>query len=178
MSCITTFSGIRFSPADPQVDDIRIEDIAHALSMLCRANGHFKEFFSVGSHSLHCVGEAKARGYSKRMQLACLLHDASESYLSDVTRPVKAQLPEYIRMEQKLQNLIYLKFLKEPLTDVEREALHSVDDAMLYAEFQHFMGFAVLSSEPRILSSPDFRYQDFRTVGELFLQEFIQLSNV
>jgi 5'-deoxynucleotidase YfbR-like HD superfamily hydrolase len=42
--------------------------------------------------------EAAARGYSERVQLACLLHDASEAYLSDVTRPVKQELPKYLEV--------------------------------------------------------------------------------
>jgi 5'-deoxynucleotidase YfbR-like HD superfamily hydrolase len=50
--------------------------------------------------------EAKSRGYSNRIQLACLLHDASEAYLSDVTRPVKAELPQYKEIEAPLQETI------------------------------------------------------------------------
>ena len=69
-----------FDPLHPNTDLIDIEDIAHALSMLCRANGHFKSFYSVGQHCINCAKEAKARGYSSFVQLACLLHDASEAY--------------------------------------------------------------------------------------------------
>lgn len=52
--------------------------------------------------NINCCKEAKSRGYSERVQLACLLHDASESYISDITRPVKCNLPEYDVMENKL----------------------------------------------------------------------------
>ena len=40
MSCIKTYTGIMFDPLMPQEDLICITDIAHALSMLCRVNGH------------------------------------------------------------------------------------------------------------------------------------------
>lgn len=90
--CISTFTNNRIDPTDPSPEDIHIEDIAHALSMMTRANGHFKTFYSVAQHSINCANEAAARGCSKRIQLACLLHDASEAYLSDITRPVKKQL--------------------------------------------------------------------------------------
>ena len=121
MSFITTFTKKHFYPANADIDDIDINDIAHALSLLCRANGHFKRFYSVAQHSLNCAKEAKARGYSERVQLGCLLHDASEAYLSDVTRPVKAQLPKYLEIEEKLQNAIFDKWIIPSLTQEERK---------------------------------------------------------
>ena len=76
MGCITTYSGEAFDPAQPDSQKIHIADIAHALSLLCRANGHFKRFYSVGQHCVNCALEAQARGYRPQVQLACLLHDA------------------------------------------------------------------------------------------------------
>ena len=61
---------------DPEA--ISIRDIAHALSLICRGNGHVRNFWSVGQHCLDCAHEAQARKLSPRMILACLLHDASE----------------------------------------------------------------------------------------------------
>ena len=92
---ILTYSKIRFAPLSPREADIKLLDIAHSLSLLCRANGHFPEFFSVAQHCINCEREARARGYSKKVRLACLLHDASEAFISDVTRPVKKNLLEY-----------------------------------------------------------------------------------
>ena len=123
MSEIMTYTKKMFDPLQPNAELIDIEDIAHALSMLCRANGHFKSFYSVAQHSINCMKEAKARGYSDRIQLACLLHDASEAYLSDVTRPVKAELPRYKEIEAPLQELIWNKWLGEPLTEEERKQM-------------------------------------------------------
>ena len=70
MSRILTYTKKMFDPIHPQPELIDIRDIAHALSMLCRANGHFHSFHSVGQHSIHCMKEARARGYSRRLQLA------------------------------------------------------------------------------------------------------------
>ena len=50
--CLTTFSKVDFNTFEPEEDKIRIEDIAHALSMMTRANGHFPQFFSVGQHCM------------------------------------------------------------------------------------------------------------------------------
>lgn len=135
MSYITTFTKRHFDPINADIDDIEIADIAHALSLLCRANGHFEHFYSVAQHSLNCVKEAKARGYSERVQLGCLLHDASEAYLSDVTRPMKAQLPKYFEVEEKLQNAIFNKWINPSLTEEERKQVFEIDDTVLYHEF-------------------------------------------
>lgn len=98
--CILTYTKVSFNPLEAVEEDIRIEDIAHALSLLTRANGHCRHFYSVAQHSIACCREARSRGYSARVQLGCLLHDASESYISDITRPVKINLPEYTEIEK------------------------------------------------------------------------------
>lgn len=65
---ILTHSKIRFYPVKPVKEDIHIEDIAHALSLMTRANGHFRHFYSVAQHSLNCYRKPKAgaarKGYS------------------------------------------------------------------------------------------------------------------
>ncbi|WP_348980926.1 hypothetical protein [Clostridium sp. AM54-14XD] len=63
---ITTYTGDHFDPTLPEAEHLHIEDIAHALSLICRGNGHVKTFFSVGSHCINCAKEAAARGYSGR----------------------------------------------------------------------------------------------------------------
>jgi len=65
---ILTYSKIKFYPLEPVKEDIKIEDIAHSLSLMTRANGHCSHFYSVAQHSIHCYQEAKSRGYSKRVQ--------------------------------------------------------------------------------------------------------------
>ena len=48
---ILTHSKIRYNTVNPVKEDIHIEDIAHALSLMTRANGHFRHFYSVAQHS-------------------------------------------------------------------------------------------------------------------------------
>jgi len=66
---ILTYSKIKFYPLQPIKDDIKIEDIAHSLSLMTRANGHCDHFYSVAQHSIQCYQEAKSRGYSAKVQL-------------------------------------------------------------------------------------------------------------
>ena len=122
---ITTFSGIRFWPLLPNPADIRIEDIAHALSNQCRFAGHAREFYSVAEHSVRvsqlCRPEDALWG---------LLHDASEAYLSDIPAPLK-ELPAfeaYRAAERSLQRLIVQRFglaIEEPrsVTEADRTIL-------------------------------------------------------
>lgn len=172
---ITTFSKIHFTPLTPRREDILIEDIAHALSLMTRANGHFPEFYSVAQHCMDCAMEAKAEGLSAREQLACLLHDASEAYLSDITRPVKANLAEYRRIERVLQDTIYEKYLPGGLTEAEAQTVKRVDDTCLYYEFEHFMGERLFLQAPEIARLPEYKISPFREVEEAFLKLFLEL---
>ena len=177
MSCIKTYTGVMFDPVSPKPELICIADIAHALSMLCRANGHFKSFYSVGQHSVNCALEAEARGYSVRVRLACLLHDASEAYLSDVTRPVKQELPRYLEIEQPLQDAIWRKYLGSALTEEENRQVFQIDDAMLYHEFMALMDTPLGPKEPKLYTTPVFSFTGFQHTEELFLQLFDQLKS-
>src|SRR5690625_1370857 len=133
-SFITTYSGISFDPLHPIEKDILTEDIAHALSLLCRANGHYKYFYSVAQHSINCAKEAQARNYSERIQFACLLHDASEAYMSDVTRPVKQALNEFKKIEEALQSFIFKVYGLADLTEEELRMVRKIDDEILQYE--------------------------------------------
>lgn len=89
MSYIETHSGIPFEPLAPRVEDIRIEDIAHALSQQCRFSGHTRVFYSVAEHCVRVSRCLDARGYARSVVLWGLLHDASEAYLVDIPKPLK-----------------------------------------------------------------------------------------
>lgn len=93
-----TYTRTYITPLNPKPEQINIKDIAHALSLICRANGHFDYFYSVAQHSINCALEAKARNLSRKVQLACLLHDGSEAYIADIIRPIKEEMgvPETI----------------------------------------------------------------------------------
>lgn len=172
---IRTYSGIFFSPLDPNPEDIVPLDIAHSLSLMVRANGHLRCFYSVGQHCLACEEEAAAEGASRIVRLACLLHDASEAYISDITRPVKPGLPEYRTIEKRLQDTIYRRFGIDPDDAEIMQWVSRIDDAMLYYEFLALSGHALFDEAPPKLTQPDFSFRPFEETERLFLDRLEQL---
>ena len=172
MSCITTFTGLEFDPVRPEADRIEIRDIAHALSMICRGNGHVRSFWSVGQHCIACAKEAEARGLGRRMVLACLLHDAGECYLSDVPRPFKQEMPRYRELEGELMRLIYVKFLGSDLTEQERRQVKEIDDALLWYDLKYLLGQEPGGEAPEVHIDVDFSVRAFADVEREYLEMF------
>ena len=131
---IQTYSGIQMYPLDPKENEIHIEDIAHALSMLCRFNGHTSEFYSVAEHCCH-VHDILPH----ELKLTGLLHDASEAYLCDMPRPIKRSpgfASEYLAAESRLMMVIAKKFdLQWPM----HERVEQADNAVLATEARRLM---------------------------------------
>jgi 5'-deoxynucleotidase YfbR-like HD superfamily hydrolase len=90
MTWILTRSGRRFDLLAPKADQVCTLDIAHALSQLCRFNGHTSRHYSVAQHSLLVASIVPAEH-----QLAALLHDATEAYVGDMVRPLKLGMREF-----------------------------------------------------------------------------------
>ena len=169
---IKTYTGLYFYPAAPDIESIRIRDIAHALSLLCRGNGQVTRFWSVGQHCICCAREAAARGYSDRIVLACLIHDASECYLSDVPRPFKKNMPAYRAFEEKLLDLIYEKYLGEALCPEEKSVIKAIDDDMLYYDLTELLNEPQPGPEPKLQITLDYRVRPFAEVEQEYLALF------
>ena len=173
---ITTYTGKHFEPANPDPEAIQIEDIAHALSLICRGNGHVKTFWSVGQHSINCAKEAWARGLSNRIALACLLHDASECYMSDIPWPFQKELPEYQALEERLLGMIYEKFLGSPLTPEEQAQLKEIDDAMLWYDLKNLLDETQFGEVPKLNINLDYSVRPFQDVEKEYLILFYGFS--
>lgn len=174
--CITTYTGKHFDPTHPAEELICIEDIAHVLSLLCRGNGHVRTFFSVGQHCILCAKEAEARGYSGRLILAALLHDASECYMSDVPRPFKKSLPEYRRQEEALLNIIYQKYLGSGLSAIEEQKLKEIDNDLLWYDLKYLLNETPDTPKPVVHVPIQYRQYPFSQVEEEYRNLFNQLS--
>jgi hypothetical protein len=131
---ITTYTGKKFHFKNPQPEEIDIADIAHALSLTCRFAGECKRFYSVAEHSVR-VAEIVPPKY----KLRALLHDASEAYLPDLPRPMKAELPEFKTMENIILVAIWQKFIAHYPEVGEKEIIKEADNVMLATEARDLM---------------------------------------
>lgn len=169
MSIMNTFTGRQFDPLKITVEDICIEDIAHALSLLCRGGGHLIHFYSVGQHSLNCANEAKARGYSEKVVLSCLLHDATEAYICDVIRPVKEHLANYNEIEATIIKVIWEKYGLEELTEDEKMIWRQIDNDILGHELKNLMVGERNREVIELCSKPDFLERNYKEIEKEFL---------
>lgn len=139
-----TFTGRRYHPADPHYSDFDIEDIAQGLSNCCRYAGQCNRFYSVAEHSVHV-----SRVVPAEHALQALLHDATEAYIGDVTRPLKSELSQYKEIEVRTWREIALCFT----VNVELDAsVKYADNAVLLAEravlFDHDVGAWNIPADP------------------------------
>lgn len=140
--CFQTYTGKRFDPFQPNPDSIDINDIAHSLSMLCRYNGHSKEFYSVAQHSV-----IVSKYVPERYALQGLLHDASETYIADLVRPIKRYFKDYLLIEERLMEAIANRFdLLWPFPGVVKE----MDTRALITEFRDVMSHHEMINLPDV----------------------------
>ena len=127
-----TSLGAAFWPLDPRPEDIDIRDIAHALAMQCRYNGHCRVFYSVAEHSILVSQVVPAED-----ALYGLLHDAAEAYVGDIIRPLKRHISGYDGIEERIWLTIAARFGLSPELP---ESVKAADNTVLLAEQQQIMG--------------------------------------
>ena len=176
---IRTFTGLRFYPLEPRVEDIDIDDIAHALSNICRFTGHCRKFYSVAEHCYHVSKLCEPKD-----ALWGLLHDASEAYISDIASPLKKSdtFEEYRLAEHKVMETVAEKFgLGE-----EPQTVKVADKIMLAIEMKDLMGYD-LQEWPAVVKRnnlPDIELPQVRLetwlpnkARDMFLYRFRELTN-
>ena len=110
-------SGKWFDFLNPHGSEFDIEDIAHALSNVCRYAGQCNKFYSVAEHSLIVSEQVSDFAYE------ALLHDAAEAFMGDITRPLKQLVPEFKRLEAEIEKAIEERFnLRKDYRSVVKQA--------------------------------------------------------
>jgi len=137
---LPTYTGKKMHLNDFTKEDLDIEDIAHALSMICRFGGHCSRHYSVAEHSLLVCSMVP-----DEYKLSALLHDASEAYLGDVIAPLKRMpgMEGYREIEREMEQLIEERF---NVRFVDDPVIKEADLKALYIEGRSFYGAAALES--------------------------------
>lgn len=102
---ITLYSGGKFYPADCRIDQATVTDIAHALALNCRYNGHVADFYSVAEHCV-LVSQLVPEKYA----LWGLLHDVTEAFVPDIPRPLKPYIHGFQQFEDQIMEQVALRW--------------------------------------------------------------------
>lgn len=133
---ILLHSGAYLDFEAPEKSLFTIADIAQGLANLCRFTGQCRRFYSVAEHSVHASHIVPPED-----ALAALLHDAAEAFCGDVSKPLKTLLPEYRRIEARVEAVVFHNYgIRNPLP----ASVKLADLRMLRAEQAQAMG----SDEP------------------------------
>jgi hypothetical protein len=136
---IQTYTGIAFPIWHPKVEHIAIEDIAHALSNMCRFGGHTLVHYSVAQHSVIVAQIIHDLHGGVVRTRAALLHDASEAYLVDVPTPIKRSMPDYQTIERTIMLAVFDRF-SVPEIGLDDPKIHWADKVALVTEYRDLMG--------------------------------------
>lgn len=133
MPYIHTFWHKKYRAGWPLAEDVCIEDIAHALSHLCRFTGHVRTFYSVAEHSVRVSYLC-----AEQHQLWGLLHDAAESFIGDMNRPLKYSpgLESFREYENNNSRVIMASF---GLGTKEPAEVKAADNRLLVTEQRDLM---------------------------------------
>jgi uncharacterized protein len=171
---IQTASGGVFHILDPQLDEIVITDIGHSLAMQCRFVGQTRKFYSVAEHSVlgsYLVPEEDALWF--------LLHDSSEAFLADISKPLKHFTgvgTAYLPVEAEIMKAICKKF---HLPIEEPASVKAADNAMLFAEKEQLLPPMDWSPAWGNIKAADVRVRCWPPeIAEVeFLHRFYELTN-
>ena len=128
---IQTYTGRKvdlLAPLPGQFDPV---DITWHLAHLCRFTGATHRFYSVAEHSVLVCQHVMQLTNDPDTHRAALLHDGTEAYLGDVSRPLKKLLPTYMGIEHAFEEIITRRFA---LKWHDREKIKTVEEQRAQAE--------------------------------------------
>lgn len=136
---MTTATGGYFNFTNPLKSKINVLDIAHSLSNICRFSGHTKEFYSIAEHSVmvykYCVryGVENDISVTPRTLMYAIMHDAGESFTSDIPKPFKKLFPEVELKEKEILHAIFY-LLELDISATDFELVRRADKFILFKE--------------------------------------------
>jgi hypothetical protein len=127
---IRLLSGCLFDYNRPDDSDVTIEDIAAALSKVCRFAGHVHQFYSVAQHAINA-----SRIVTPEYAFTALMHDTAEAFTNDLPTPLKYAIPVFKTLEVRIEGAMAARFgFEYPLPDPVKLA-----DLQMLAIEKHYL---------------------------------------
>lgn len=151
---IQTYTGGAFDFENPENHLFSVKDIARSLALIPRFNGHTNRHYSVAEHSVRASYLAP-----EGFEFEALMHDTSEAYVCDVPTPLKKLLPDYRKIQERVEHAIAEQFVfpKEMSPEVKK-----VDTRLLLTECK------------LLLTVPPFKWADY---GDLAPYSDVEFRN-
>lgn len=102
---IALLSGAMFNYNKPEESNVTLDDLATALSNICRFSGHLPSFYSVAQHLVNT-----SRIVEADFAFDALMHDTAEAFTNDLPTPLKWALPVFKDLEVKIEAAMAKKF--------------------------------------------------------------------
>jgi len=142
---INTYSGKRLDFIEQKAESVCIDDIAYALSNLCRFCGHPGPFFTVCHHSM-IVSDLLS---GTRLKTLGLLHDAHEAYIGEILKPTAVWLnildggrfKKALKTAKHLVDRTIFEHLKIDLPSEEEQKIIKIADDMSFEMERDAFGF-------------------------------------
>lgn len=164
-------SGKPFYPLGAKESEIYIKDIAHALSNICRYNGHCNTFYSVAQHCV--ILSYLLKGDDK---FTALMHDATEAYLGDMIRPLKLIDDSFNKNEDNLWKVIARRFV---LPNSLSETLKYEDTRICFTERRDLLNHTGECSWGKEMLPHEFKINTWppKKAKRIFLRRFNELCS-
>lgn len=102
---IGLLSGAQMNYNYPEQSDVTLDDLASALSNICRFSGHLPVFYSVAQHLVNT-----SRIVKPEWAFDALMHDTAEAFTNDLPTPLKWAFPIFKELEEKIEQAMANKF--------------------------------------------------------------------
>jgi len=102
---IVLLSGATFNYNKPEESEVTIDDLATALSNVCRFSGHLPRFYSVAQHLVNT-----SRIVPSGLEFTALMHDTAEAFTNDLPTPLKFALPIFKELEVTIEAAMSTRF--------------------------------------------------------------------
>jgi hypothetical protein len=102
---IGLLSGAEFNYNKPEESEVTLDDLASALSNICRFSGQLPCFYSVAQHLVNT-----SRLVEPQFAYDALMHDTAEAFTNDIPTPLKWALPIFKDLEAKIESAMAKRF--------------------------------------------------------------------